>query len=80
MENTNVSAAIPRALHHSWADKVVKQWKQTSDKQYQPDDYEQSVDAEYRKALYKLLGLNQDRSFTLSQPSGGHIYNDGFSL
>ncbi len=80
IDPSTTDAALPRILHHVWADKVVVAYKQTSDRAYQLDDYEQGIEKRYQNALAKLLGLNQDRSFTLTQPSGGHVWSDGFDL
>lgn len=77
---SSTTAGLPRILHQVWADMVVVLWKQSTDKQYQPDDYEQGIDLRKRTALQKLLGVNQDRSFTLTQPNGGHLWSDGFNL
>ncbi len=79
VDASTTSPGIPRAAHVSWADMVITRWKETSDKDYHQNVYEQGIDQRWEKAKQTLLGLNEDRSFTLTMPNGGHMYDDGYN-
>jgi|SRR5579871_1242572 len=77
---TTTSAGIPRQLHRAWADKVSLLWKQTSDKEYQPNDYENELDTIIEDRIMSLSKVDKDESYTMTQPMAGHVYHDGYDL
>ena len=77
---SNTSNGIPRQVHLPWADKVVLAWKQTSDKSYQPDDYEAATDKRAHEALMSLTPVDKSESFTATQPLGGQLWRNGSDL
>lgn len=76
----NVDAGIPRQIHKVWADKVILEKKQDSDREYQPNDYENELDTILHDRIMSLTQVDKDESYTATQPEAGHIYHDGFDL
>ena len=77
---TNQDAGIPRQLHKAWADLTALAWKQTSDKQYQPDEMETRLEEKLMDAINSLIPISKDESFTSTPPVNGHAFNDGYDL
>jgi hypothetical protein len=74
------SAGMPRQVHLPWADRVVLAWKQTSDKNYQPDDYEAATETRLHDAIMSLIPVDKAESYTSTQPMGGQLWNNGYNL
>lgn len=79
IDSTTTSPGIPRPAHLTWADMTILLWKNTSDKDYRLNTYEQGIEPRWEKTKMQLLSLNEDRSFTLTMPNGGHMYEDGYN-
>lgn len=77
---TTITAGIPRQIHKVWADKVILEFEQTSDREYQPNDYENSLDSILEDRIMSLTQVDKDQSYTSTQPMAGHVYHDGFDL
>lgn len=79
IDPTNVSAGFPRAFHELLARRVVIEYKTSSDKPLQLDQFEQKFELDFQKAMDSISNMNLDRAHTITYPPSTQEGNNGFN-